>query len=958
MKYIRILLILGWVFMTQIIWSQSITNITVSGNCDMCKERIEKAALNVIGVESASWDVTTEELTVSYADGLFSIDEMYEAIAAVGHDTEKSLADDEIYHDLPACCKYTRVHNHEDAIEIGVRGVCGMCKNRIEDVALSFSQVRYASWDVDHQILEIKLHDEDFDIQKLHDRLAAIGHDTDRVKATDKAYENLHGCCKYRDTEVMEENGISADNPYKFRSTNDADLDSRFIDYVDSHDHQDSDEFIHGMVYEDLTLSKGQPLIGANVFWAGSSEGTTTDLDGFFEILPSSETTMLVISYVGYESDTIDMRGQELVAVSLNVNNVIDDVTITYKKKTTEVSFIDPMKVESIGQKELCKAACCSLSESFETNPSIDVSFTDAVTGTRKIEMLGLAGPNVQVMRENMPYIRGAASVYGFEYTSGQWIESIQLNTGAGSVVNGPESITGQINVELKKPENGEKLMVNLFANEAQRLELNLASALKVNEKVKTGILVNASSRQKAFDRNNDGFYDGPLGDQWIILNRWNIGDVNSDYRAQFGIKGTYLDRKSGQIGDLVESWKAPITTHRLEGWFKIGKVFKDAPYKSIGLQLSASNHDQDGLFGRRVFDADHRSLYANLIYNTIIMDTDKQVKMGISIISDQTTELIADDQYDRNEVMPGAFFEYHQNIGKKVSLVLGIRGDYHNNYGLGITPRLHFRYSPQENSAFRIAAGRGQRTASIFAENIGLFASNRRIVIEGVDEDHPYGLNQEIAYNIGASYSKEFIISKRSLVASIDYFYTFFDQQVVVDYDIDPREVHFYNLDGQSFSHSLQAQLDYELIDDVDIRVAYRYNDVKTDYVEGLRRKALTPEHRAFVNAGVGFGKGWLWDATLSWHGSTRLPDTDRSPERYRREEYSPDFFLMNTQISRTFSPGTRIYLGAENLFNYRQSDPIVSVDNTFNDYFDSSMIWGPVMGRNVYVGFTYTIQ
>jgi len=834
-------------------------------------------------------------------------------------------------------------------LSLKVYGTCGMCQERIESNAKSVIGVNSASWNQEDNMLTIAYASGLFQENELHQKMASIGHDTDKMKSTDEVYENLHMCCKYRVEENSpEENQLVEKFKLDFKEKGGT---------VDA-----SGSTISGMIYEQTASGKLEPMIGANVFLAETSAGTATDLEGYFTFhKPENvESELLVISYTGYANDTIDMAGQSVVSVVMKTNFIMDEVEIVHKRKTTEVSFINPIKVQSIGQKELCKAACCNLSESFETNPSVDAHATDAVTGTKKIEMLGLAGPYVQVTRENMPYIRGLAAVYGFSYTPGTWIESIQLNMGTGSVVNGPESMTGQINVEVKKPELSEKLNLNLFANAAGRLEANANHASQINERWSTALLLHGNYQNRIQDRNNDNFQDMPDNTQLIAMNRWKYKSEDGKF-AQFGVKGTYIDKSSGQINASEdgpgngERWRADIETQRLEGWSKIGKIFKDRPYASIGLQLSASYHDQQALFGRRVYNGKQTSAYANLIYQTIIKDTKHNIKFGASYQYDDFEEEVGDDVYLRNEGMIGAFTEYQYVPNDKWTLVLGLRGDYHNLFGAFITPRLHMKYNPEETASIRLIAGRGQRTASIFAENLGLFASNRNIVIHGEDPDTPYGLNKETAWNIGANYTKEFMINGRSTVFGIDYYYTTFSDQVVVDYDINPQEVHFYNLEGTSYSHSIQAQADMELYEGFDLRVAYRFNNPKTDFVGGNIIRPLISKQRAFFNIGWDLGSGWVYDLTGNWQSSKRIPFTDQNPEEFRFGTESPSFTTFNSQISKTIRSGFDIYLGSENLFDYRQEDAILSNDNPFNDYFDSSLIWGPIQGRVVYLGLRY---
>ena len=834
-------------------------------------------------------------------------------------------------------------------LKIKVYGACGMCQERIENNAKNVIGVNTASWDMMENMLTITYDDFMFQEKELHDKMASIGHDTDKVKATDEVYAILHACCKYR----VDENTESENNLVE-QFKNDFEKKGGKVDEALS--------TYSGMIYEQSSSGNLEPLVGANVYIAGSLEGTSTDTEGYFlfEKPEKMDSELLVISYTGYANDTIDMTGQSILSVVMKTNFVMDEVEIVHKRKSTEVSFINPIKVQNIGQKELCKAACCNLSEAFETNPSVDAGATDAVTGTKKIELLGLAGPYVQVTRENMPYIRGLAAVYGFSYTPGTWIESIQLNMGAGSVVNGPESMTGQINVEVKKPELSEKLNLNLYANAAGRYEANVNHASQLNDKWGTAFLFHGNYQNRIQDRNGDNFQDMPDNLNLIAMNRWKYRGDNGRF-AQFGVKGTYIDKSSGQINPLVEGpnngerWRADVETKRIEGWAKIGKIFEYRPYASIGLQMSASHHDQIGLFGSRVYNGTQTSVYSNLIYQTIIKNTKHTIKFGSSFQYDKYDEEVGAELFVRNESLIGAFSEYQFVPNDKWTLVLGLRADYHNLFGAFLTPRLHFRYNPQENSSIRIIAGRGQRTASIFAENIGLFASNRNIIIHGDDADTPYGLGKETAWNFGVNYTKEVLINNRSTVFGIDYYYTTFTDQVVVDFDINPQEVHFYNLNGQSFSHSIQGQADMELFDGFDLRVAYRYNNPKTEFTDGLNVRPLISKQRAFFNIGWEMGKGWVYDLTGNWQSTKRIPFTDQNPAEFRMDTQSPAFTTFNSQITKTIRQGFDIYLGGENIFDYRQENAILSNDNPFNDYFDSSLIWGPVQGRVVYLGLRY---
>lgn len=721
---------------------------------------------------------------------------------------------------------------------------------------------------------------------------------------------------------------------------------------------------LQGQVYELDGNDQKVPLVGANVYWLGTTRGVPSDEAGGFALDRVEGSDQLVVSFIGYRNDTLTVSGDEALLVQLVPDETLDEVEIEYRQKTVQIDYLNPLKSEHISEKELLKAACCNLSESFETNPSVDVSFTDAVTGTRQIQMLGLAGPYTQITRENMPDVRGLSAIYGMVYIPGTWIESIQLNKGAGSVVNGFESVAGQINVELRKPEESDKLYVNLYANEGGRIEANVNFSQQVGEHWSTGILLHSKANAIERDRNKDGFLDNPLSKHFIGLNRWKYIGLNG-LMIQFGIKATYIDNLGGQLGfdrfidrGTANAWGMNLVTHRYEGWTKIGKVYLEQPWKSLGLQVSGVYHDQDSYFGLNTYDAKQQSLYGNFIYQSMILDTDHQFKAGVSLQYDVYDELLNESDYGRTEIVPGAYFEYSYALLEKFNAMVGLRIDHHNIYGAFFTPRVHMRYALTENTVLRVSSGRGQRTASVFAENIGLFASSRELLIQGDNSSKPYGLDAEVAWNYGVNLTREFRLDYRDGNFSLEYYRTNFENQIVVDLDQNAQQALFYNLDGESYSNSFQAQVDYELAKRLDMRIGYRWFDVNTTYGDLTMQKPLVSAHRAFLNFAYETRSDWKFDYTFNWQGEKRIPFTESNPTDFQLQQRSPDFFIMNMQVSKEWNDRFEVYAGVENLLNYRQGNPILASEEPFGDYFDSSLVWGPIFGRNTYLGLRYRIK
>lgn len=732
--------------------------------------------------------------------------------------------------------------------------------------------------------------------------------------------------------------------------------------------HDGHDDVVKGIVVEDFGDSLS-PIPGAQLRWLGSDLKVVTDNEGKFEIEHDHEYHDLIIEAFGFNTDTIEYDEEEFLSIVIRDGNLIEGVVVEFDADKLRLSLIDPLNAHLIDQGELRKAACCSLAESFETDPAVDASFTDAVTGTRQIQMMGLSGKYVQLMQDNIPMTRGLATVYGLEYTPGAWINSIQVSKGAGSVVNGYESLIGQINVDWKKPGNAEQLHVNLYGNQAGRAELNLIVDQPVGSRWESTLLAHAKQNQVRWDNNEDGFLDNPLASNFNVHNQWNF--VGDNLHVELAAGALSYNTVAGQMeyekGDNVVGsiYGVELETRRAQGFAKIGYLFPDEDYKSVAIQLSASYQRLNNVFDRTNYFGEQLSGIANLIYQDEIGNNENQsFKTGISFLFDEYQEIHKYDRYERVELVPGAYLEYNLVPNDDFALVAGIRGDYHNLYGFFYSPRLHLRYKLSELAAVKLSAGKGQRTPNIFAENIGYFVSSRQWVIQGDLNDNGYGLDPERAWNFGLNLTKKFLvgIAEREGSWTVDLYHTRFENQIVIDLE-DATMVRFYNLNGQSFSNSIQTELNYELMKRTSIRLAYRYLDVRTDYISGLLEKPFVTKHRGFVNLEYQTkesekGGSWKFDVTTQWIGPQRIPNTmDKAPE-YRLPDYADPFWVVNGQITKVFNSQWEIYLGGENLLNYRQSNPILSAENPFSSEFDASMVWAPIFGRMIYGGLRFTIQ
>ena len=725
---------------------------------------------------------------------------------------------------------------------------------------------------------------------------------------------------------------------------------------------------LKGMIMDQENPKDNLGVAGATINWLNTNIGAITNEKGWFTIPFKREYKKLVISYIGYKTDTIIVRDLTPIHHFITLENELKEITIRSKRDAVQKSLFATANTFTVNNDELLKAACCNLAESFETNPSIDVSFSDALTGTRQIQMLGLKSPYLQIMQENIPSIRGAAQAFGLTFTPGTWVESIQITKGAGSVVNGFESISGQINAELVKPFSDNKFFLNTYSSLNGRLELNTHFNRRVSEKWQSGLYIHGNYRGEKFDKNDDNFLDAPLANQINVMNRWQYTDAQNGWVSFINIRFLNDEKQTGEINfnptldkGNTNSWGSEIDTKRFETSLKLGYVFPEIPYQSVGLQLAYSNHQQDSYFGLNVYDIKHESLYSNLLFNSIIGDTRSKFKTGINFTYDKYNELVNTTNYKRKENSLGVFFEYAFDNLEDFSLTAGVRVDTHNLLGTFITPRLHLRYAPWENGVFRASAGRGKRSANIFAENQQLFASSRKIDIDAVG-GNIYGLNPEIAWNYGVSYLQKFNLFNKKGDITFDFYRTDFSNQVVVDWE-NPQAVSFYNLNGKSIANNFQLELNYELAKNLNLRTAFKYFDISTDYKTGKLQKPLQPNNRFFVNisyetATKDNGSQWKLDLTFNNIGEQRLPNTATNPTQYQLPINSERYSLLNSQITKVFSNKFEIYAGGENLTNVQQVNPILGSENPFGPNFDSTIVYSPIFGRAIYAGLRFKIK
>ena len=729
-----------------------------------------------------------------------------------------------------------------------------------------------------------------------------------------------------------------------------------------------------------VSNENGEFLYGATIMWDETDIGTVADEKGYFELpkLDVDTAVYLLIDYVGYDPVYVEVLPEETeLAIVVGGINELMEVEVAAKRRDNYVSTISTLNIESIGAGEFRKAPCCNLAESFSTNASIDVGYSDAVTGAREIRLLGLRGTYTQLMIEKRPSMTGLGSAFVMEYIPGTWLHSIQISKGTSTVQNGYQAITGQINSELVKPYEDKSVFVNLYGSTFGRGEMNLHLNHEFSDKWSSGLLLHASTRQNDMDLNNDSFYDTPQKTMYDALFR-TFYRANV-LRAQFNVHILSDRHNAGQIqsSEIQNPYLISQNNDRVELFGKIGYLGFEDLTKSVGFIAEGAFHKLDSYYGNRHHEGTQRNMYLNAMFSNGFGGERHQMDMGLSYTFDDYDEFLDDRDIGRREMVPGAFIEYtykpdveaacedeekeeeghedHNEFWNKFGVVAGLRLDHHNLFGLLVTPRANFKYNFSIDQVMRVSAGRGYRTANIIAENVSVLASNRAIVLL---ED----LDIEDAWNFGWNYTQNFKVGEREGSFSADLYHTTFTNQVIRDLNTDYQQVQFYNLKGKSYANSFLGVLSFEAIKGLDVKIAYKYNDVKVSFFDGVTREApMVAKHRGLITVDYKTpNEKWEFNINTQFVGKQKFVDLLDNPYHTDAQHTgdATSYQLLNAQLTYKVNDRLEFYSGCENITNFRQEDAIIDWQNPFGNNFDAGHIYAPITGAMGYLGVRFGIE
>lgn len=722
---------------------------------------------------------------------------------------------------------------------------------------------------------------------------------------------------------------------------------------------------INGKIVDKET---NKPIPFANISIKGRNTGVSSDSKGMFSIeYTTNDSLFIEVSCVGYEKGFkyIQKDKKYIVFALRKLAKELENISVVGQISGTITNNQQPILNQYISSEGIKRLACCSLAESFENNAAVDVGFTDAITGAKQIQMLGLAGIYSQILVEKQSSIRLLSSIYGLNYIPGPWLEGIGISKGTASVSQGYESITGQINIDIKKPESQEKFYFEYFTNDFLKQEINLNYSFKINKYLESIFLLHGAKVFTKTDRNNDNFLDIPLSNLLIGSNRYFF-NYKERIRSRFGVDILYEDRLGGDKRfekdkdfNTTNYYGAVISSKRIQFFENTGLLLNSSKNSSIGVNGNFIFHQFNSQFGLREYNPTQISGNLDLIFNSELWNDLNSINLGLNSNYDKLKENLSKKNYilglptEKEEFVLGGYIEYTFNDRKKWTFITGLRTDYNAFYDKTIlTPRLHLRYSPFKNSAFRISSGRGLHSVNILPENISLLASSRFLYF---DED----LKLEDAWNYGISYTHQFFFpDERSISFSLDFHRTDFKDRVIIDLEQNAQEAHFYNLKGKSFANSFQAEVSITPIEGFETTIAYVFSDSKIEIDDKLFEIPLTAKHKGLVSLhySTKFDR-WKFSFTTQYHGSTSLPNTSNNPYQYQLGKRSPNYFILHAQITRKFKR-FEIYLGCENILNHKQNNPILGSENPFGQFFDSSIIYAPILGRQFNFGLRYKIS
>lgn len=625
---------------------------------------------------------------------------------------------------------------------------------------------------------------------------------------------------------------------------------------------------------------------------------------------------------------------------------------------------------EILTETEFKKAACCTLSESFELSNTVEVSNADGVSGIKQVEMLGLAGKYVLMSRENIPSINGLATLNGLSNIPGPMVSSVQLAKGAGSATLGADGLTGGLNYQMKSDIKDPKLFFNAYSNQQMRSEVNVITKSIINNRAISHTYLHSGGQYRTTDMGNDGLADMPLSQRYFVANHTQIPGKKTE--AQLGITA-YQDKKRGgslvknslrELSDELGSMKFGFNEQHIEAYAKIGIFLSESGDKSMGNILNASRHNLSSQLNS-LQDREYRGTEDRFYYSGIMQlpeKEEKNLKLGYSVLSSHLVESLSNANGDTFSMdgwqnSAGVFGEYTIE-GEKLSAVLGLRADIHSVYGKYLTPRIHAKWSINKNHRINIQGGMARRSSYFLSENLPQLINGRTLRINREQLINQQWMPQEKAVNFGLSYLANFMFNDYPSTLVIDAFETRFLSQVLIDRDMSSTDVLLHSVSGDQAGRTRNAQLDFTgfLHRRWSYKLSYRWIDSRVWLNNQFMQQPLQSVHRSLIVMQYNTRNKWYLDAVLQINSRKRMPYYSMVNHPIH-PGYSPTYAVFNVQIRKVMSAAFEWYIGGENLGNVQQHHPVMNWETPAANSFDAGYAWGPTNGLTVFAGLRYQL-
>lgn len=718
------------------------------------------------------------------------------------------------------------------------------------------------------------------------------------------------------------------------------------------------------------------PLPYANIILDSTTKGAVTDENGKFIITNVSQGTYnIAVSFTGFttQKKRIAISNSDVVInFELNQSDALDKVIVTGTLKA--VSRLEsPVPVEVYSPTFLKKNPTPNIFEALQNVNGVRPQLNCNVCNTGDIHINGLEGPYTLVMIDGMPIVSGLSTVYGLSGIPNSLIEQVEIVKGPASSLYGSEAVGGLINIITKLPENAPRFFADGFVTGWGEANLDVGFKSKVGEKNTVLFGANYYNYSNPIDNNNDNFTDVTLQDRISIFQKWNFERANN---RKFSLAGRYFyeDRWGGEMqwnpsyrgGDEVYGESIYTSRFELLGNYQL-------PIKEkVNFQFSYSDHDQNSVYGNTAYLAQQRIGFGQFIWDKKVSKHDLLIGTALryNYYNDNTTATVNVDEV----TIPSLFIQDEINFTKKQSVLLGMRYDYDSRHGNIFTPRIAYRFKPTEDDIIRLNAGTGFRVVNLFTEDHAALTGSREVVIEEA-------LKPEESYNINLNYLKKLYLNNGMMFTfDTSVWYTYFTNAILPDYDTNPNQIIYDNLDGHSTSKGISFNADAVFGSGIKASLGATYQDVSQTENGTTTRQILTER---FTGVWSFSYKHYPTNLTLDYtgniYGPMRLPLLG---ELDPRQEYSPTWSIQNIQLTYDGFDNFEIYGGVKNLLNWtpnkgnpfiiaRADDPfdenvqfdndgnvVPTANNPYALTFDPSYVYGPNQGIRVFVGLRYKLN